>query len=161
VKFLIIFESVTSIPNIKDALENVQLVEINQMVIGITMLKVMPGQEKACYDALRHAAGMKEIYHLFGEFDFFLILEAADKKDLILLLEDIRARKHVLGTWSLLVSDYESHPTAGRSFSAVRNPFYQEMADSANATAAKATAVNASLASVTTSNVPAGNATSA
>lgn len=155
-KFLIIFESVTSTPNINDILENVQLVEINQMVIGITMLKVVPGQEKACYDALRHIVGIKEIHHLFGEFDFFLILDAIDKKDLILLLEDIRGRKHVLGTWSLMVSDYESHPTARRLFSAERNPFYQEMGDTANATA-----VNASLTSVTTSNVPAGNATSA
>ena len=144
-KFLIIFESVTSIPNIKDALENVQLVEINQMVIGITMLKVMPGQEKACYDALRHTMGIKEIHHLFGEYDFFLILDAIDKKDLILLLEDIRGRKYVLGTCSLLISDYESHPTVRQPFSAIQNPFYQEMADAANATA-----VNTSLTSITT-----------
>ncbi len=87
------------------------------MVIGITMLKVVPGKENVCYDALRHAVGIKEIYHLFGEFDFFLILEALDKKELILLLEDIREQKYVLDTWSLLVSDNESLPAVGQSFS--------------------------------------------
>ena len=90
------------------------------MVIGITMLKVVPGQEKACYDALRHAAGIKEIYHLFGEFDFFLILDAMDKKELIHLLDDIRDKKYVLDTWSLLVSDYESPPAVGQPFSGGR-----------------------------------------
>ena len=87
------------------------------MVIGITMLKIVPGQEKACYDALRHVVGIKEIYHLFGEFDFFLILDAVDKKELTHLLKDIRDRKYVLDTWSLLVSDYESPPTVGQPFS--------------------------------------------
>jgi len=110
------------------------------MVIGITMLKVVPGQEKACYDALRHLVGIKEVYHLFGEFDFFLILNAVGKKELVLLLEDIRGQKYVLDTWSLLVSDYENHSTVRQSFSATRNPFCQEMADAANATAVKVSA---------------------
>ncbi|MFB3763958.1 MAG: hypothetical protein ACE14P_01775 [Methanotrichaceae archaeon] len=105
------------------------------MVIGITMLKVVPGREIACYDTLRHLVGIKKVYHLFGEFDFFLILDAVDKKELVLLLEDIRGQKYVLDTWSLLVSDYENHPTAGQSFSAARNPFCQEMVDAVNATA--------------------------
>ena len=130
--------------------------EINQMVIGITMLKVVPGQEKACYDALRHAVGIREIYHLFGEFDFFLILNAVNRGGLICLLEDICAQKYVFDTWSLLVSDYDSHPTAGQSFSAAHNQFYQKMEDAANTTAA-----NALLTGIITSNVPSGNATSA
>ncbi|MFB3766435.1 MAG: Lrp/AsnC family transcriptional regulator [Methanotrichaceae archaeon] len=92
------------------------------MVIGITMLKVVPGKEKVCYDALRHAIGIKEIYHLFGEFDFFLILEALDKKELVLLLDDIRDRNYVLDAWSLLVSENESPPNIGQSFSQGRVP---------------------------------------
>lgn len=126
------------------------------MVIGITMLKVLPGLEKACYEALMHAVGIKEIYHLFGEYDFFLILVAADKMELIHLLKEIRGWDYVMDTWSLLVSDYESHPGPVRSFSVMRNSFNQEMAD-----AADATAVNALLINGITSSLAAGNATSA
>jgi len=42
------------------------------MVIGITMIKTAPDQEKAGFDALRETEGVKEIYNLFGEFDLFL-----------------------------------------------------------------------------------------
>ena len=49
------------------------------MVIGITMIKTAPDQEKAGFDALRETEGVKEIYNLFGEFDLFLILEALDR----------------------------------------------------------------------------------
>lgn len=127
-----------------------------QMVIGITMLKVVPGQEKACYEALKHAIGIKEICHLFGEYDFFLILEAADKKELIHLLKETRGWESVLGTWSLLVSDYGCHPAPMRSFSVIRNPFCQEMEDSADATAANVMPTSGIISSSV-----AGNATSA
>ena len=75
------------------------------MVIGITMIKIVPDHEKAGYDALREIEGVKEIYHLFGEFDLFLILEALDRAKLDQLLEEIRIQRYVLDTWSLLVSE--------------------------------------------------------
>jgi hypothetical protein len=92
------------------------------MVIGITMIKVVPGHEKASYDALRKIEGAKEIYHLFGEFDFFLKLEALDRTRLSHLLEEIRIQRYVLDTWSLLVSKESRpaiHPDIGMSFSQV------------------------------------------
>lgn len=138
------------------ALEMSTLQRNTQMVIGITMVKVVPGLEKACYEALMHAVGIKEIYHLFGEYDFFLILEAADKMGLIRLLKEIRGWGYVLDTWSLLVSDYESHPAPVRTFSMIRNSFNQEMAD-----ATDATAVNALLTNGINSRLAAGNVTSA
>lgn len=90
------------------------------MVIGITMLKVAPGHEKACYEALKETVGIREIYHLFGEFDFFLILEALDNRELSVLLEDIRGQKHILDSWSLLVSEKERLPGAGPAFLHIR-----------------------------------------
>jgi hypothetical protein len=75
------------------------------MVIGITMIKIVPDHEKAGYDALSEIEGVKEIYHLFGEFDLFLILEALDRAKLDQLLEEIRIQRYVLDTWSLLVSE--------------------------------------------------------
>ena len=66
------------------------------MVIGITMIKIVPDHEKAGYDALSEIEGVKEIYHLFGEFDLFLILEALDRAKLDQLLEEIRIQRYVL-----------------------------------------------------------------
>ena len=89
------------------------------MVIGITMLKIVPGHEKASYDALREIDGVKEIYHLFGEFDFFLILEASNQTSLSELLTEIRAHRSILDTWSLLVtreSHNAAHPGIGMAF---------------------------------------------
>ena len=91
------------------------------MVIGITMIKIVPGHEKASYDALREIEGLKTIYNLFGEFDFFLILEALDRTRLSQLLEEIRIQRYVLDTWSLLVSEEGPgiHPDIGMAFSQV------------------------------------------
>ncbi len=77
------------------------------MVIGITMIKVLPEQEKAAYRALREMEGIKEVYHLFGEFDFFVIMKAEGKARLNRLLEEISDRREVTGTWPLLVSKDE------------------------------------------------------
>ncbi len=90
------------------------------MVIGITMIKIVPDHEKASYDALRETRGVREIYHLFGEFDFFLVLEAQDRTGLSQLLKEIRTQKYVFDTWSLLVSKEgqpDAHPSVGILFS--------------------------------------------
>ena len=89
------------------------------MVIGITMIKIVPGHEKASYDSLRETEGVKEIYHLFGEYDFFLILETADLTGLFGLLEEVKSDGSILDSWSLLVSresDKAVHPNIGMAF---------------------------------------------
>lgn len=78
------------------------------MVIGITMVKVVPGREKTVYHALREIEGIKEVYHLFGEFDFFVIMETGSKAMLTYLLERIRDLGEVTETWPLLISRDES-----------------------------------------------------
>ena len=87
------------------------------MVIGITMIKTAPNQEKVGFDVLRDIKGVREIYNLFGEFDLFLILEALDRAGLYLLLEEIQDQKYVLDTWPLLVSIEESLPEVKIAFS--------------------------------------------
>ena len=94
-----------------------QLKEDKSMVIGITMIKTAPNQEKAGFDVLREIKGVREIYNLFGEFDLFLILEALDRAGLNLLLEEIQDQKYVLDTWPLLVSMEESLPEVKIAFS--------------------------------------------
>ncbi|HWQ20081.1 MAG TPA: Lrp/AsnC ligand binding domain-containing protein [Methanotrichaceae archaeon] len=78
------------------------------MVIGITMIKVIFEHEKESYHALQKIEGIKEIYHLFGEFDFFVILDAENQSGLHSLLKKIHALWFVVDTWPLLVSKDKS-----------------------------------------------------
>lgn len=92
------------------------------MVIGITMIKVSPEQERAAYHALREMNGIKEVYHLFGEFDFFVIMKADGKARLNRLLEEISDRREVTGTWPLLISNDESFPEIETALSQADEP---------------------------------------
>jgi hypothetical protein len=74
------------------------------MVIGVTMVKVIPDHEKEVYNALRERDGIKEVYNLFGEYDLFVILEAQRQAELGHILKRIRGLSYVLDTWPLLVS---------------------------------------------------------
>lgn len=46
------------------------------MVLAISLIKAVPDQEKVVYRALKEMGGIKNLYHIFGNHDFFLILEA-------------------------------------------------------------------------------------
>lgn len=74
------------------------------MVIGITMVKTRPESEKTVYHAIKEIDGVKEVYHLFGEFDLFVLLELESKAMLNHLLGTIRDLGDVVETWPLLVS---------------------------------------------------------
>ena len=46
------------------------------MVLAISLIKAVPDQEKVVYRALKEMEGIKNLYHIFGNHDFFLILDA-------------------------------------------------------------------------------------
>jgi hypothetical protein len=52
------------------------------MVIGVTMVKVIPDHEKEIYSALMERDDITEVYSLFGEYDLFVILEAQHQTEL-------------------------------------------------------------------------------
>jgi DNA-binding Lrp family transcriptional regulator len=74
------------------------------MVIGITMLKVLPGQEKRIYIALKSKEGILDIYHIFGEYDFFLILRAEGLDKLNQIIENLRDIHDVMVARTILIS---------------------------------------------------------
>ena len=43
------------------------------MVFGMTMIKVKPSQDSIAYQTIQSIKGVKEIYRIFGEYNFFLI----------------------------------------------------------------------------------------
>jgi hypothetical protein len=42
------------------------------------LVRVLPDQEKAAFHALRGLGGIKNLYNVFGEYDFLVILEDED-----------------------------------------------------------------------------------
>jgi len=82
------------------------------MVIGITMLKVMPGQERSVYCSLKGKDGILDVYHIFGEYDFFVVLQAESLVKLKELIEDIQETHNVILARTILVglnNGYQEH----------------------------------------------------
>jgi DNA-binding Lrp family transcriptional regulator len=48
------------------------------MIQAIALVRALPDREKAAFHALRGLKGTKNIYNIFGDYDFLLILEAED-----------------------------------------------------------------------------------
>ncbi len=65
------------------------------MVIGIAMVKVVSGQEELVYSFLKRKEGILDLYHIFGEYDFFLIMQAENLAKMNELMEDIQGGYHV------------------------------------------------------------------
>ncbi len=78
------------------------------MVLAISLVKAVPDQEKLVYHALRRVEGIKSLYHIFGNHDFFLILEAESMDGLNKLLNEIMEINSVDAIKSMLV-----RPTGG------------------------------------------------
>lgn len=86
------------------------------MVIGVTALRVVPGWEKSVYHALKHRAGVKDgikdIYHVFGNYDFLVLLEADESGSLSHMVEEIGDIFDVTDAEIILVSaDLPSIPS--------------------------------------------------
>ena len=60
------------------------------MVIGTAIVKVMPGQESLVYRSLRGKEELLALYHVFGDYDFFLIMQAENLAELNGLMEAIQ-----------------------------------------------------------------------
>jgi uncharacterized protein with GYD domain len=63
---------------------------------------VVPGQEKAAYDELRKIKGIKDVYHVFGEFDFVVISDVEGLSALNKLVDMIRESGNVTKTQTIV-----------------------------------------------------------
>lgn len=72
------------------------------MVIGVTMINVLPGHEKESYDELRSIKGIKDVYHVFGEYDFVVIIEVRDLTTLNTVVDRIRESDTVTATQTIV-----------------------------------------------------------
>jgi uncharacterized protein with GYD domain len=72
------------------------------MVIGVTMINVLPGYEKAAYRELRNIEGIKDVYHVFGQYDFVVIIEVEDLSILNAVVDRIRESETVTATQTIV-----------------------------------------------------------
>jgi DNA-binding Lrp family transcriptional regulator len=73
------------------------------MVIGIAMMKVLPGKERSVYWFLKGIEGIEELYHVFGEYDLFVIMQAEGIGKLNELMNDIKRLQDVIMSRTILV----------------------------------------------------------
>jgi len=66
------------------------------------MVKVVPGQERSVYNALREIEGIKDVYHVFGEYDFVVVLEVEGLSVLNRLVDTIREIHNVTATQTVV-----------------------------------------------------------
>lgn len=73
------------------------------MVIGIVMVKSSLGQERSAYLGLKDLEGVKNLYHTFGEYDFFLIAQMKDLAGLFGLIKKIGDMSMVIRVETVLI----------------------------------------------------------
>ena len=77
------------------------------MVIGLTMIKVSSGQERSVYAHLQKRPEVRDVYRLFGEYSFFLVMQAEERNGFARMLSEIKARENVIKTGPVLLTAEE------------------------------------------------------
>lgn len=62
------------------------------------MIKVRSGQERSVYADLQKRPEVRDVYCLFGEYDFFLVMQADGKKGWGQMLSQIKEEQNVIKT---------------------------------------------------------------
>jgi DNA-binding Lrp family transcriptional regulator len=74
-----------------------------KIVIGVTAVKVVLGQERSVFQALKRKDGIKDVYHVFGEYDFFVIMQGDELVNLSDIMDNIREIYDVTIAQTILV----------------------------------------------------------
>lgn len=73
------------------------------MVIAVALIKVVPGKEKPVYHALKNMGVTRSLYHIFGDHDFLIILEAESKGELALIVDQVKEIEGVAAADTVLM----------------------------------------------------------
>ena len=66
------------------------------------MVNVVPGEERYVYRELLDLNGIREVYHVFGEYDFVAIIEVEGLSTLNSVVDRIREIKGVTSTHTIV-----------------------------------------------------------
>ncbi|MFQ5887430.1 MAG: Lrp/AsnC ligand binding domain-containing protein [Candidatus Hydrothermarchaeales archaeon] len=76
------------------------------MVVGVCMINVELGKETAVRKDLSKFEGIRELLHLFGEYDFIAIIETDGLKALNDIVDKIREIKGVTATKTIIGAEF-------------------------------------------------------
>ncbi len=76
------------------------------MVVGVCMINVELGKETAVRKELAKFEGIRELLHLFGEYDFIAIIETDGLKALNDLVDGIREIKCITATKTIIGAEF-------------------------------------------------------
>ncbi|WP_342305492.1 Lrp/AsnC ligand binding domain-containing protein [Methanolobus sp. ZRKC5] len=66
------------------------------------MVNVLPGSERTAFNELNKIEGIKDIYHVFGEYDFVVVIEVDDLGHLNSIVDLIRETGSVTATQTIV-----------------------------------------------------------
>ena len=72
------------------------------MTIGVIFAYVEPGKERSAYNEILKIKGIKDIYHVFGEFDFVIISEVEGLSVLNRIVDSIREIDTITATRTIV-----------------------------------------------------------
>lgn len=72
------------------------------MVVGVTLVNVVPGKEKHVFNSLNGIDGVREILHVFGEYDFIGIVDVEGLSTLNSVVDEIREVEGVTSTQTII-----------------------------------------------------------
>jgi len=84
-----------------------------KMIDGIIMVKIVPGNEKSIHRMLKGTAGIRKMYILFGDFDFFLNVQVDGLLMLNGFVETIREMDGVITTRTIVAQSFEEYGPPG------------------------------------------------
>ncbi len=73
------------------------------MVMGVTLVKAVPGQEKLIYSSLKSRDEVLNVYHMFGEYAFFVMLQTDNIGRLNQAIERIKEMHGVIIARTMLI----------------------------------------------------------
>jgi DNA-binding Lrp family transcriptional regulator len=79
------------------------------MVLAISLIKAVPDREKIVYHSLKELDGVRNIYHLFGDHDLLLILEAENRNELKKMLDHVEETRFANAVKTMLVAPAEGY----------------------------------------------------
>lgn len=76
------------------------------MVVGVCLINVELGKEMKVRNELAKVKGIKELLHLFGEYDFIAIIETDGLKALNSTVDRMREIKGVTATRTIIGAEF-------------------------------------------------------
>jgi DNA-binding Lrp family transcriptional regulator len=76
------------------------------MVVGVCLINVELGKEAEVKDALSKQEDIREVLHLFGEYDFIVIIETDGLKALNDIVDKIREIKGITATRTIIGAEF-------------------------------------------------------